>query len=115
MTVSEMAKPRRRRRVAAAGAVPYAPRAPRWRRWVFAGFAVYIGAILAVQEANLWKIRHERAAVIRRLNAAHARNHELWRQVRVMRSDAYVEKAAREELGLTRPGEILYLPDSPAE
>ncbi len=105
-----------RRRFPLAGVQVLGKRAGfRWRRWLLLGLMLYIGVIMAVQEVSLVKIRRERAAVARELSAAHERNRRLWQQIRALRTDAYIEKAAREELGLTRPGEILYLPALPRD
>ncbi len=37
-------------------------------------------------------------------------NNKLKREVRLLKVPSYIEKVAREELGLVKPGEILFLP-----
>lgn len=58
---------------------------------------------------NLWKRRDiilERQEVLRR---AQAENQRLRQELAEVASQAYIEKAAREKLGLVKPGEMIVL------
>jgi cell division protein FtsB len=58
---------------------------------------------------HLWRLRAEKVA-LDELNYRTQRQNEALRQriARLRHDDAYLEKIAREELNLVRPGEIIY-------
>jgi len=58
---------------------------------------------------QLWTLKHEEARLRLAVETLKEQNRALRAQVEQMQRDAYIQKAAR-ELGLVRPGEILYFP-----
>jgi cell division protein FtsB len=71
-------------------------------------FAVFVQG--AIDNANLRTERQE-AVALRDALAAEKRDAEATRKY--ASSDAYVEQVARRQFGMTRPGEIPYVVDSP--
>ncbi len=45
-----------------------------------------------------------------KIEALKRENKELSEEVRLLKVPSYIEKVAREELGLVKPGEVLFLP-----
>jgi cell division protein FtsB len=78
---------------------------------VAAGLAVYGGT----GAVRVWQMQREIEAVERDLATLRARTAELARQVDRLRNDPlFIEKLAREELGLVREGEtVLKFPSRP--
>lgn len=85
------------------------------RRWVIIGLCVFLVAVgfLAVSGErgilHIWRLMEDK----RKLEAANflllQENDGLRGKIqRLRRDDLYLEKVAREELGLARPGEIIY-------
>lgn len=86
----------------------------RLRKLLFYGFLAYMGLILVLQEINGFRLHRELASLRREVRAAHEHKTDLQGRIEVMKTDAYVERMAREQLGLTRPDEITFLPLDPA-
>lgn len=82
----------------------------RLRRLLLIGFLLYMGLLLLWQEVISFRLSRELADFKDQIRAAHEQNAKLHTQIRDMKSDAYIEKMAREQLGLTRPGEVPFLP-----
>jgi cell division protein FtsB len=91
-----------------------------WRRWVV---RVYLGGLVlatllsAVEPGGLRKA-HRLASEAERIEADNARlateSGRLSREVKALRSDPEaMERAAREDLGLVRPGERVYRVEGP--
>lgn len=88
---------------------------PRWRLLLFYGLLGYLVVVLGLQQVNLIRLQRQATAVAAEMRAARRQNQALRDQFRMQNSDAYVEKVAREELGLTRQGEILLVPLVPLD
>lgn len=57
----------------------------------------------------MWRTQHELERLVREIEIVEQKNATLSHEVQRLRSDlAYIEKIAREELGLVRPGEIVF-------
>lgn len=82
----------------------------RWRKVLVCGFLGYMGLILLLQEINVVRLHRELSQLRQQVRAAHEYNAALYRRIRMMSSDAYIEQVAREQLGMTRPDEIPFLP-----
>lgn len=61
----------------------------------------------------MWRTQHELERMARDIEVIEQENSRLGREVQRLQTDlSYIEKIAREELGMTRPGEIvLEFPD----
>lgn len=80
------------------------------------GFALLLGAVLLWAGlgytsglVRIISLRREMTSVRRQITAVNSRNKELEKAVADMQSPAYVEKVAREELGLVRPSEVKFV------
>jgi cell division protein FtsB len=86
--------------------------------WIVVG-ALLILAVMAVFGDNgvlaLRQLRGEVDTLVREVRALEAENERLSRQITALQDDpAVIERIAREELGLVRPGErVLRFPRSP--
>lgn len=61
------------------------------------------------------KIKSEIKRVQEEIKAVEAHNEELKQELAYLQSDEYIEKVARQELGLVRPGETAVRVASPQE
>ena len=74
-------------------------------------------AVFGVKESvRAWQMRRDMQSVERELGALRAKQSELTRTVDRLRNDPlYIEKLAREEMGMVREGEtVLKFPSQPA-
>jgi cell division protein FtsB len=91
----------------------------RWHPgWVVAGvFALLVGTAIFGDTGvlHLQRLRAELAALHRAVQVLEAENERLSRAIAALRTDpAALERIAREELGLVRPGErVLRFPPAP--
>ena len=63
-----------------------------------------------IQQSHLDEDADDRAVAVTRLEEARARNAELKNERDSMDTQEFIEKVAREELGMTRQGEMPYIP-----
>lgn len=65
---------------------------------------------------NLWKLKQANAKEVKSLDSLTARKHELEiEKTRLEKDSGYIEKVARKELGMSKPGEKVFrfaAPDS---
>jgi len=90
---------------------------PRWIVYLFSSLLVALAVFTALGERgifHLWRLRDEKKQLQEKNFLLQKENDALRERVdRVRRDDDYLEKIAREELGLTRPGETVYRLASP--
>jgi cell division protein FtsB len=90
---------------------------PRWIIYLFSSLLVALGVLTAFGERgvfHLWRLYDEKRQLQEKNFLLQKENDALRERVdRVRRDDDYLEKVAREELGLTRPGETVYRLASP--
>jgi len=88
---------------------------PRTVLVLLAVWAVYEGFLSGHSVLNLYRFKQERNELRRQLAEAEARRDELKRRLELLETDPFtLEKLAREEMGLARPGEIVYRYEEPA-
>ncbi|MBC7340361.1 MAG: septum formation initiator family protein [Firmicutes bacterium] len=58
---------------------------------------------------ELWELRHEEARLQLAVQVLREQNDALRAQIKYMQDEAYIQQAAR-QLGLVKPGEVLYFP-----
>jgi cell division protein FtsB len=58
----------------------------------------------------IWEAYQQKIALENEIDALSTENKELERQIQWMQGNSWVEQAAREKLGLVKPGEIIYIP-----
>ena len=78
--------------------------------WLFAGVLFVAVAIAFVfRQAEVMTVRSTLAEMRSQIDYYKSLNNALAEQVEALQSDGYIEKAAREKLGLVRPGEVQYM------
>ncbi len=81
----------------------------KWFRLVLLMFAGYFLYMLAGQQSQLSAIERETQAATQRLEQAQQQNAALIEERNRLNDPAYIEKLAREELGLAKPGETPFM------
>jgi len=77
-------------------------------RWGLPAFCLYLTVFLLGQQIQLQGLERRQAELLLRRDQVVAANAVLREHVARLASDEYLEQAAREELGMVRPGEIVY-------
>lgn len=80
-----------------------------WFALLLAVIFIYAGWILAGQQMTLGELGNDMAAAQDRLQSARAENQQLKDENAMLYDEAYIEKLAREELGMTRKDEMPYI------
>lgn len=86
---------------------------PRFWLMIFILFLVYMAGSYAAGFVQIWRMQNQIAEIKAEITAAESRNDELKDELSYLQSDEYVEKVAREELGLVKPGETAIIVTSP--
>lgn len=77
--------------------------------------AVWIGFNFSRNAFNNYQLKKEISSLQRRLEVLELRGLELEKEIANWQSPENVERVAREELGLVKPGEIMYILSQPLE
>lgn len=77
--------------------------------FAFVIMVVYLGFIIVRQEMYLSEVDQETIVAEERLDKAKEINEKLTTEKNNLNKTEYVEKVAREELGMTKPGEVPYI------
>jgi cell division protein FtsB len=84
----------------------------RWALYVLGFFLLLLCVLTAVGDRgvlHLWRLRGEKAKLDEENYRLQRENETLRQRISKLRNDnSYLEKLAREELNLVRPGEIIY-------
>ena len=80
-----------------------------WFVILLAAIVAYGGWILADQQMTLGALDDDMTAARERLQAARTENQQLQDENARLHDDAYIEKLAREDLGMTCKGEMPYI------
>ena len=90
----------------------------RWLIYLFSALIVLLALITVIGERgvlHLWRLRGEKNRLDEQNFRLQKENEALRQRIYRIRNDnAYLEKLAREELNLVRPGEIVYRFSNPA-
>lgn len=90
----------------------------RWLIYLFSALIVLLALITVIGERgvlHLWRLRGEKNRLDEQNFRSQKENEALRQRIYRIRNDnAYLEKLAREELNLVRPGEIVYRFSNPA-
>ncbi len=77
--------------------------------WItFAVIVVYFTSVIISQQMHLNQVGQSQLAAERRLEVAQRENERLKQEVADLNDLSYIERIAREELGLTKRGELPY-------
>ncbi|NLG85775.1 MAG: septum formation initiator family protein [Firmicutes bacterium] len=87
----------------------------RWGKILFLVVLLYFGYSSLGQVKLMIALRQELAQVEQAIASAEQRTDEIKAEITYLKSDSYVEKVARQELGLVKPGEIIFMPESSPE
>ena len=79
-----------------------------WFVLLMGGVIIYFSSILVSQQVYLHQVAEDQAAAEARLAAAKQENESLRQEKENLNKLEYIEKTAREELGMTRHGELPY-------
>ncbi len=79
-----------------------------WFALIMLAIIVYFSSILISQQVYLSQAADDYAVAKARLEAAQKENEALKEETRQLNELGYIEKIAREELGMTRAGELPY-------
>ncbi len=65
------------------------------------------------QMVEMYNVRHEIQKIQEQMDELRLKNADLRKQIEQLNSDAYIEREAREKLGLVKPGEKIILEAKP--
>lgn len=80
----------------------------RLRNILFILFAFYIVYTIGAQQIKLWDLAKQESELKVRLDECKSEKKDLEEKVRLLHTDSYIEKLARDELGLVKSDEIIY-------
>lgn len=86
-----------------------------WFNFLLIAIIVYFSSILISQQIYLSQVNEDQAAAEARLAAAQEEHDKLVKEKDDLSRLDYIEKIAREQLGLTRRGELPYNPGKSVE
>lgn len=87
----------------------------RWGRLVAFVLGAYLATGLVAQQVAYWQARQELRALQAEVQRVAEENRALRERIQFVRGDAYIDAAARERLGLVRPGETVIQIVEPGE
>lgn len=70
---------------------------------------LYVAVLFGSQEYKLFGVKREESRIKEQIKVYTAKNALLREQIEYLSSDEYVEKAAREQLGYIKTGEVPYI------
>ena len=82
----------------------------KWFNLALLLLSVYCCYLITDRFLELSAIRHETSVVRQQLEQAKTAQQELQAERERLLAPAYIEKLAREQLGLVKPGEVPYIP-----
>lgn len=85
------------------------------RLMTFGLVGIILCALFLPTEIKILRMQGELRQLQREEEALLQKQEEIRERIRYYSSDAYVEEAARSELGLVKPGEVLVLPAVPGK
>ena len=80
-----------------------------WFVVLMVGIVGYFSYMMVSQHVYLNSVNHDYVAAQQRLQSAQQENDALQQEKAQLNDPAYIEKIAREELGMTRQGEMPYI------
>ena len=84
-----------------------------WFALVMFAMIAYFSTVLISQQVHLAHVSENQRLADKRLEQAKATNEKLRKELAELQNTATIEKLAREELGLTKEGEMPYQPARP--
>ncbi len=78
------------------------------RHVLFLLFLIYVMCTLVVQQLKISNLAKQEAQLQIQMEEALNTRDELKKEISLLHTDKYIEKIARDELGLVKPGEYIY-------
>jgi len=69
---------------------------------------LYLSALFVSQYWRLVQLRHTLQSIETEIATVREQNEEMLREIERLHSQPYLEQMARQELGMVRPGELLF-------
>jgi cell division protein FtsL len=82
---------------------------------LIAGGVAFVLVMIGGKAVQGYQMRQEARGIQQRIDQLKQENRQLSQELDYLHSDAYIEKVAREELGLVRPGDVAVIIVSPDE
>lgn len=80
----------------------------KWSRVLLLIFLVYFVYTFTVQQLKINDLKRQEMELSREIERLSAERAELQKEIELLNTDSYIEELARDQLGLVKPGEILY-------
>lgn len=80
-----------------------------FKRLLLTVFVLYAGVTLINQQVAIGKLDKIRTEKTQQIQSIKQENARLTKEIENANTDTYKEKMAREQLGLVKPGEIIYI------
>lgn len=86
-----------------------------FKRLFITAFVLYAGITLINQQVTIGKLINVKKEKMQTVENIKLENAKLSKEIENANTDAYKEKMAREQLGLVKPGEVIYINQSEVE
>ncbi|MFO7152700.1 MAG: septum formation initiator family protein [Bacillota bacterium] len=80
----------------------------KWSRVLLLIFLVYFVYTFTAQQLKINDLKRQEMELSREIERLSAERAELQKEIELLNTDSYIEELARDQLGLVKPGEILY-------
>lgn len=78
------------------------------RHLLFFVFLIYVVSTLIFQQFKIANLTQQEAQLKTQMQESIEQREELKKEISLLHTDKYIEKVARDELGLVKPGEFVY-------
>lgn len=81
------------------------------RHLIILFFLAYVIYTLVAQQFKMVDLSHQEADLRRQMEEALQQREQLKKQIQLLHTDSYIEKVARDKLGLVKPDEYILKPN----
>lgn len=79
-------------------------------------FIIYVIYTIGMQQLKMMDLARKEAELANKINQAIEERERLKKEIQLLQTNDYIEKVARDELGLVKPGDLVYkIPRKPAK
>ena len=71
-------------------------------------FIIYVIYTIGIQQLKMVELSRQEAELAEKINNAIEEREQLKKEIQLLQTDEYIERIARDELGLVKPGELVY-------
>ncbi len=86
-----------------------------WTRLFVSIFIIYALITIANQQYSIYKLNKVKAEVLKNIEASKVENERLKDMIKNASDEKHLERMAREQLGLIKPGETVYVDQSSSD